>query len=109
MMGMTSNVDKITGLLEKNARDALLAVGEFIKGEAQLRCPVRTGNLKNSITYVVDEPGKRTIIGTPVEYSIYVEKGTSKMRAQPYLTPALEENKQRIEKLVADIMGRGIS
>ena len=33
-----------------------------------------TGNLANSITYVVDED--KVQIGTPVEYAIYIEKGT---------------------------------
>ena len=30
------------------------------------------------------------VVGTNVEYSVYVEFGTSKMEAQPYLRPAIE-------------------
>jgi hypothetical protein len=30
-------------------------------------------------------------VGTNVEYAVYVEFGTSKMRAQPYLRPAVKE------------------
>lgn len=30
------------------------------------------------------------VVGTDVEYSIYVEFGTSNMRAQPYMRPAVE-------------------
>jgi hypothetical protein len=31
------------------------------------------------------------VVGTNVEYSVYVEYGTSEQRAQPYLRPALEQ------------------
>lgn len=31
------------------------------------------------------------VVGTNVEYSVYVELGTSRMQAQPYLRPAVRE------------------
>lgn len=36
----------------------------------------RTGNLRNSITHIVDTEKNEMIIGTPVEYAPYVELGT---------------------------------
>ena len=36
-------------------------------------CPVDTGNLRNSITHVVDEQEPAAIIGTDNEYAAYVE------------------------------------
>lgn len=34
------------------------------------------------------------VVGTNVEYSVYVEFGTSKMGAQPYFRPAIEHAKR---------------
>jgi HK97 gp10 family phage protein len=61
-------------------------VGEKIKLDAQQRCPIRTGTLKDSIKYDVD--GKELIISANTDYAIYVELGTRKQQAQPYLKPA---------------------
>jgi HK97 gp10 family phage protein len=54
-------------------------------------CPVDTGRLRSSITWEVarDGQGLVALIGTNVDYAIYVELGTRYMRAQPYLRPAL--------------------
>lgn len=105
-MPMESNFNQIYRQLRENERRALEAIGIFVRGEAQVRAPVDTGNLRDSIDYRVGTG--RVVIGTNVEYALYVEKGTSKMRAQPYLTPALEENKQRIQELAAEYLGRGL-
>ena len=55
-------------------------------------CPVDTGRLRSSITNEVGQDGEGlvAVIGTNVEYAPYVELGTSKMAAQPFLLPALE-------------------
>lgn len=64
------------------------------KGEtyAKYLCPVRTGNLRNSITHQTDADEKAAVIGTNVEYAPYVELGTVKQKAQPYLRPAIEDH-----------------
>jgi hypothetical protein len=43
-------------------------------------------------------------IGTNIEYGPYVELGTSRMAAQPYLRPAYDENKQAALKEIADVL-----
>ncbi len=52
---------------------------------------VRTGRLRGSITWRLgrDVEGLYADIGSNVEYSIFVEAGTSRMAARPYLVPAL--------------------
>lgn len=40
-------------------------------------------------------------VGTNVEYAPHQELGTSKMRAQPHLRPALNETKREIDRLAA--------
>jgi HK97 gp10 family phage protein len=75
---------------------ALTEAALIIEGAAKNLSPVDTGNLKGSITQKVD--GSEARIGTNVEYSPYVEYGTSKMAAQPYLRPAVDNNIEAIKK-----------
>lgn len=42
------------------------------------------------------------VVGTNVEYSIYVELGTSRMAAQPYLIPAAREAARSAERIAGD-------
>lgn len=55
-------------------------------------CPVDTGRLRSSITNELGQDGQGLMatVGTNVEYAAFVELGTSKMAAKPYLLPALE-------------------
>lgn len=57
---------------------------------AKKRCPVDTGRLRSSITFVKLKPlGVK--VGTPVTYARHVEYGTVYQTAQPYLRPAIRE------------------
>lgn len=47
-------------------------IGQVAEGYAKKLCPVDTGNLRNSITHVVDEGGDAVYIGTNSEYGAYV-------------------------------------
>lgn len=56
-----------------------------------------TGRLIQSIqTEVTDATAS---VGTNVEYGRYLELGTSKMAARPFLTPAVEKNRAKVEKI----------
>ena len=86
------------------AVDALLRPGGEIHNEilrrtikveraAKRNAPVDTGRLRSSITrsnVVRNGDSLEVAIGTDVEYGPYVELGTSRQRAQPYLRPALD-------------------
>lgn len=87
--------------LEGKIPVALEACGLQAEGYAKLKCPVDTGNLRNSLTHT--QEGDRTeVIGTNVSYAPYVELGTRRQSAQPYLKPAVadhvDEYRQIIEK-----------
>lgn len=43
-------------------------------------------------------------IGTNIEYGRFVELGTSKQRAQPYLRPALDEKREAALKEVSNVL-----
>lgn len=86
-----NNIDQIKEALSEQLATALEAIGMQAESYAKLLCPVDTGNLRNSITH--QQAGDAAeAIGTNVEYAAYVEMGTSKMKAQPYLEPALTEH-----------------
>lgn len=59
--------------------------------QAKQLCPVDTGRLRSSITNELgrDAEGLYALIGSNVEYAVYVELGTSLAAAQPFLRPAL--------------------
>lgn len=59
----------------------------IVKG-AQDRAPVRTGALRDSIHKEGSGNDTRVTVGVP--YGVYVEYGTSRMGARPFLWPALE-------------------
>lgn len=62
---------------------------------AKRRCPVDTGRLRASIANEIgqDDRGLVGRVGTNVEYAPHVEYGTSRMNAQPFLRPALDDAK----------------
>ncbi|MBI5697133.1 MAG: hypothetical protein HZC29_01220 [Thaumarchaeota archaeon] len=70
--------------------------------------PVRTGKLKRSLKIMIDEENKEGMLYSDVDYSIYVEVGTSKMTAQPYLVPALlraiADFKREFPNLIAQVI-----
>lgn len=86
------NTEEVKRMLEQQARVALEAVGLLGEGYAKRLCPVDTGRLRNSITHTADDD--TAYIGTNVEYAAYVELGTSKTKAQPYLKPAVQNHTQ---------------
>ena len=60
-----------------------------IQGAAQDQAPVDTGNLKNSIFTRTPGRGRAEVVAS-ANYAIYVELGTSRARAQPFLGPAVD-------------------
>lgn len=84
---------------------ALEKIGLLAEGYAQMKCPVDTGNLRASITHEVDAGEKAVYIGTNVEYAPYVELGTSKQKAQPYLRPAATEHGDQYRKVLKNTLG----
>lgn len=90
-MGCTlvSRIPAIAAGCEPKARAAVIKTIADVKSNAMANAAVDTGNMRSSIT------GQTTRalggdITAGAEYSVYVEYGTSKMAAQPFMTPAAE-------------------
>lgn len=89
---ITDNSGKFLDALPEQIEQALTAIGLTAESYAKRDCPVDTGRLRNSITNAVEGGEQSVYIGSNVEYAAFVELGTSRMKARPYLKPAATEH-----------------
>ena len=95
-------VDRLVRQLAIKSKQARIATdrqlelsSKRIERMAKVKAPVDTGALKNTIFSA--KAGNLTYkVTAPQHYAIYVEKGTRKMRAQPYLKPALDAERPKL-------------
>lgn len=66
------NSKEISAEIKAALLRGLEKIGLVAEGYAKKLCPVDTGNLRNSITHMVDEGGDAVYIGTNSEYGAYV-------------------------------------
>lgn len=98
-IGITeNNKDEILKQLGSRVPMVLEKLGLVAEGYAKRLCPVDTGRLRNSITHTVR--GNTVYIGTNVDYAPYVEMGTSRTRAQPFIRPAIVDNRDEYRRIV---------
>lgn len=72
--------------------------GAEMEEKAQRNAPVDTGTLKRSISLEITNGGMNAQVEPTAEYAPYVEFGTRLMKAQPYLKPAFEEQREKFKK-----------
>lgn len=121
------NRDAVLKELDERVRLALKAVGmQAVSDVTQDPIPVDTGLMRNSITYAISgEPPEKSsyratkgnargsyrgtapnddipavYIGTNVHYAKYLEFGTSKMKARPFLRVKLKANLGRYKEIL---------
>jgi phage protein, HK97 gp10 family len=98
-----NRIPQLIAAVEVNSRMAVKKYADKVVSDAKARAPVRTGYLRSSIHAVSLEAGKSAEVQVDAPYGAYVEYGTYKMAAQPYLGPAVAAN----EKAFFDACGRG--
>lgn len=92
------HTDEVLSELDTAINKALELIGQRAERHAKIDyVPVDTGRLKGSISHASD--GEWAYIGTNVEYAPYVEMGTSRQRAQPYLRPAIANHIDEYKKI----------
>ncbi|MEK4006091.1 HK97-gp10 family putative phage morphogenesis protein [Paenibacillus sp. FSL H3-0333] len=126
-------LNNIGGDVEASAEKGMLAAALKASGEAKLLCPVDEGILRNSIQAGVEKDKGRTVgfVKTNVYYAPYVEFGTGQrgkgspsppkwdgslnyredwagMPAQPFLFPAINNNRPQLAKIVMDQVKKDI-
>lgn len=91
---------------DKALKPAYMAAAEIIRDEAELRAPVDTGFLKGHMLATWYGRGRYALVGPSKSayYGEFQERGTSKMRAQPFLRPALDARRvEAINALAAEM------
>lgn len=97
-----SHKKEVLDALNDKIAVALETIGLRAERHAKEYCPVDTGRLRNSISHAIDDDS--AYIGTNVEYAPYVELGTNKQRAEPYLKPAVQNHVDEYRRIVEGIL-----
>lgn len=97
-------IPELIAVVEAEARTTVKKHADKIASDARNRAPVETGYLRSSIRAESLSTGKEAQIVVGASYGMFVEYGTYKMAAQPFLNPALEADKSAY---FAD-MGKGL-
>lgn len=104
MPAIIAGMAKLTAQL--NAIGLAFTVDDLAEGalviatQAENNCPVDTGFLRSTV--FVREAGNDVEIGFEAAYASYVEFGTYKMAAQPYLRPAFDEAELQALSAIVD-------
>ena len=108
VLGLEKLLRQLTNLndnIEQGIEQGIAKGALRVEADAKENTPVDTGKLRASIQTSLEPT--RAEVGTNVEYAPYVEMGTSKMAAQPFLYPALAADKQKILQDVKDAIKKG--
>ena len=127
IQGVESLIERLEGLVDEDRmRAALGKACALVERSAKQKAPKGNGELRRSITSKVE--GDMGIVYTPLEYAPYVEFGTglfaenggrtdvpwnykddegnwhttSGMKPQPYMRPALNENREEIKRILKE-------
>jgi len=84
-----NNLPKLAAKLPEAVHEFVSKAAHDVEANAKAVVPVRTGALKNSITTEFTSP-TRAVVAPHMDYAAYVEFGTRRQRAKPYMRPAAE-------------------
>ncbi len=102
-VSVTSRLPQIIAGMEAKASNAVAATAMQIVADAKDIAPVDTGNLRSSIRQKMKGPFEAEV-RVAAEYAGFVEYGTTKSPAQPYLTPAVALNEDDFEAAIAQVV-----
>lgn len=126
--GLDNVLERLEDIAKRNSKATMGKACAIVERAAKQKAPKDTGALRRSIASRIEEEPDGAIIGvvfTPLEYAPYVEYGTglfaeeqgrmdvpwnyqddegnwhstSGQKPQPYLRPALKENREKIIRL----------
>ena len=114
--------DELLKIIESEMQKRLATAAEAVRAEAvrSIRTPYppastpgnpphsRSGasGLLGSVFYDVNSAKREAIVGTPLKYGLYLELGTKRMAARPWLRPALERCRAKIKAIITKPLPR---
>jgi|TARA_R100000501_G_C2618130_1_gene111622 HK97 gp10 family phage protein len=118
---MVKDIKELIPDIEKKFEQFKETLAHSLVIEAVKRVPVDTGNLKGSINagygdFIVNQDATDGVVKVPkntvwvgagfkeeVNYAKYVEFGTYKMAAQPFLRPAIHVTVERLDRIFKNV------
>lgn len=115
--GMDELIKAVEALGQKGSRienKALREAGTYLAEEMKKEAPVRTGELRDSIgcSNVKTKQGQKYIEVGPDQTTNwrakFIEFGTVKMRANPFMSRAYEKNKNKVQEIIRQKLKEGL-
>ena len=128
-----SNKEEVLKAVDEAIQKGLEECGLLAEGFAKKVSAVDTGLMRNSVTHALsgvpfshdyqDDAGEQSgsisgeigaktdhemYLGTNVEYAPYVEYGTTRMEAQPFIRPAIENHQEEYKRIMEGELKRYI-
>lgn len=103
----SSRLRNLSDVARGELQKAIDATALAIQGRAQQNAPVLTGTLRRSIhTITGGGTGKAltALVGPSVDYGKFVEFGTRRMAARPFLIPALEAEREPFKSRIKAVL-----
>lgn len=85
----TNKLPGMASALNRRVAEICESAAFACEAQAKVNAPVDTGTLRNSIQAEPERP-QSWIVAPHTDYAVFVELGTGRQHAQPYLTPAAE-------------------
>lgn len=102
------NLDNLGKNLRAALKEALGSSAEQVKKEAVPLVRTRTGKTRRGVKSSIDKSKLTGHVGSDWFVSRFLEHGTKKMRAYPFLRPALDKSREDIRKFFLDAIDRAI-
>lgn len=114
LAALAQDLETASGRVGTEGRKALTAQAEETKDFQRAKVAVLTGNLRDSIQARVDGDGRSTTmyaeigpVGEERGHGYFVEHGTARMAAQPFIEPSAEDAARtwpgRVEEMMANV------
>lgn len=113
MENLLSEIEKLGKAGSRIENRALREAGDVVKEAIQKEAPIRTGKLKESINVsrVKNKDGAKHVEVGPdkdVFYSRFVEFGTVKMKANPFMARGYETSKENAMETIEKSLKEGL-
>ena len=104
LVGLERSIRSADGRVSDAVVEQISLGGDRVAKRAKALAPRRSGRMRRSIsaTVIASPTGVRSEIGPSRYWGRFVEHGTSRMAAHPFLGPALDAEKDKISSAVLD-------